>query len=68
VTTEPVLQTFHSISMPVIVLYGRKRENTQMQSPKQIVQFSELIELSEKLNQTHLHFASELINRPLLNV
>jgi hypothetical protein len=65
---ESVLQTFQSISIPIISLYGRKQENTQMQSPKQIVQFPELIQLSEMLNQTHLNFASELISRPLLNV
>jgi hypothetical protein len=65
---ESVLQTFQSISMPIISLYGRKQENTQMQSPKHIVQFPELIELSEMLNQTHLNFALELISRPLLNV
>jgi hypothetical protein len=39
-----------------------------MHSPKQIVQFPELVELSEMLNQTHLNFASELISKPLLNV
>jgi hypothetical protein len=33
-TAESVLQTFQSISMSIISLYGRKQENTQMQSPK----------------------------------